>query len=85
VKGPALFVGELSPANRAELDKVLGDGSVLAPPALAIRRAGYLAEMGWRRFADGIHDAVASLNAIYLAQPGTSQEIGGAAPTRSAV
>jgi hypothetical protein len=35
--------------------------------------------MGWRRFADGFHDDTASLNAIYL------QEIGGAAPTRSAI
>jgi tRNA threonylcarbamoyladenosine biosynthesis protein TsaB len=79
VKGPALFVGELSPANRTELGKVLSDGSVLAPPALAIRRAGYLAEMGWSRFADGLHDDTASLNAIY------PQEIGAAAPARSAI
>lgn len=78
VKGPALFVGELSPADRAELGKVLSDGNIVAPPALAIRRAGHLAELGWRRFADGLHDDTASLNAIYL------QEIGGAAPIRSA-
>lgn len=66
VQYPALFVGELSPANRAVLTGRIGEQSIVAPPALAMRRAGYLAELGQRRFADGAHDDVATLNAIYL-------------------
>ncbi len=71
---PALFVGELSPADRAVLRVRIGEQSIVAPQALAMRRAGYLAELGWRRFATGAHDDVATLNAIYL------QELPGAAP-----
>ena len=74
VQYPALFVGELSPSDRAVLTVRIGEQSIVASQALAMRRAGYLAELGWRRFAAGAHDDVATLNAIYL------QELPGAAP-----
>lgn len=66
VQYPALFAGELSRADRDVLTARLGEGSLIASPALALRRAGCLAELGWGRLADGAHDDVATLNAIYL-------------------
>jgi tRNA threonylcarbamoyladenosine biosynthesis protein TsaB len=35
-------------------------------PALRLRRAGYLAELGWRRLAQGEQDNLATLQPIYL-------------------
>jgi tRNA threonylcarbamoyladenosine biosynthesis protein TsaB len=73
VQYPALFTGELSPADRAALTERVGEQSRITSPALAMRRAGYLAEIAQRRLAAGEHDDIGTLNAIYL------QELPGAA------
>ncbi len=65
-----MFVGEITPADRETLTQLIGRGRAhFLPSALAIRRAGYLAELAWKRFSNGEADDVAALSPIYLQQP----------------
>jgi tRNA threonylcarbamoyladenosine biosynthesis protein TsaB len=64
---PATFAGEITPeAARLIRDKKLRQ----AGPADSVRRAGYLAEMGWKRLRKGQLDDPAALVPIYLQEPG---------------
>jgi tRNA threonylcarbamoyladenosine biosynthesis protein TsaB len=45
---------------------------VLASPAASLRRAGYLAELGWARLAAGQTDDPTTLTPIYLQTPSGS-------------
>ncbi len=64
------FCGELKPEQRNLLEEKLGKNAVILPPALVLRRAGILAEMGWQRLESGdLGDDLASLQPIYLHQP----------------
>jgi tRNA threonylcarbamoyladenosine biosynthesis protein TsaB len=69
IEGTVLFAGEILASTRATLAERLGARGQLLPPALAARRAGYLAEIAWGRFAAGDTDDVASLSPIYLHEP----------------
>jgi tRNA threonylcarbamoyladenosine biosynthesis protein TsaB len=64
-----VFAGELVPEARLQLGARLGALAVLAPPTAATRRAGYLAELGWRRWQEGQVADPASLSPIYLREP----------------
>jgi tRNA threonylcarbamoyladenosine biosynthesis protein TsaB len=67
---PTVFVGELLSADREALTQWLGQGRAhFLPPALSMRRAGYVAELGWKRFVNGEADDPASLSPIYLHEP----------------
>ncbi|PKO21416.1 MAG: tRNA (adenosine(37)-N6)-threonylcarbamoyltransferase complex dimerization subunit type 1 TsaB [Chloroflexi bacterium HGW-Chloroflexi-1] len=70
---PTLFAGELAAADWATLAERLGERlaerAYLLPPALSMRRAGYLAEIAWGRFAAGQADDLATLTPIYLHEP----------------
>lgn len=67
---PTLFVGELHETDQETLTRWCGRPRVsFAPPALAMRRAGYLAELAWRRLASGQADDPATLSPIYLHEP----------------
>jgi tRNA threonylcarbamoyladenosine biosynthesis protein TsaB len=67
---PLMFVGEVSTADRETLISWAGRARAnFLPSALSLRRAGYLAELGWRRFDAGEADDPASLSPIYLQQP----------------
>jgi tRNA threonylcarbamoyladenosine biosynthesis protein TsaB len=46
----------------------LGSEAVIATPAASLRRAGYLAELGWERLARGDSDDASTLSPIYLQQ-----------------
>jgi tRNA threonylcarbamoyladenosine biosynthesis protein TsaB len=63
--GAALYAGELGVAERAQLQMRWGPRAVLPDPAASLRRAGYLAELGWRRLQAGETDDVAGLAPIY--------------------
>ncbi|MGD2104584.1 MAG: tRNA (adenosine(37)-N6)-threonylcarbamoyltransferase complex dimerization subunit type 1 TsaB [Anaerolineae bacterium] len=65
---PTLFCGEVDKRG-ADVIARLGDRAVLLPPAWRLRRAGFLAELGWRRLNQGDVDDVASLTPIYLKHP----------------
>lgn len=65
-----VFVGEVTPAMQETLTRFLGRARAhFLPPALAARRAGYLAELAWGRLQAGQTDDPATLSPIYLQQP----------------
>jgi tRNA threonylcarbamoyladenosine biosynthesis protein TsaB len=64
-----LLVGELTPDLRSLLAARVGNLAALAGPAVATRRAGYVAELGWLRWQAGQADDPAGLSPIYLHEP----------------
>ncbi len=69
IRQPTLFCGEIRPEDAALLRSRLGARAVIASPAASLRRAGYLAELGWQRLVRGEADGLASLTPIYLQNP----------------
>ncbi len=61
-----LFCGEIDAERRVFLERALGGKAVVVPPAFSLRRAGYLAQMGFDLWSAGKRDDVASLSPIYL-------------------
>lgn len=72
--GPLTFAGEISATAarhiRAENQHKEGTKYRLLPAAANVRRAGYLAELGWWRLRRGRLDDAATLSPIYLREPG---------------
>ncbi len=68
IASPTLFCGEVDPAGIDVLSD-LGDAAILLPAAARLRRAGHLAEIGWRRLKRGETDNPASLAPLYLQHP----------------
>lgn len=67
---PTVVVGELLAADQETLIARCGRQRVqFRPPALSLRRAGYIAELAWRRYAAGEADDPAALSPIYLHEP----------------
>jgi tRNA threonylcarbamoyladenosine biosynthesis protein TsaB len=64
-----LFCGEIDATLRAALIAHLGERAAIASPASSLRRAGYLAELGWERIGASGGDDVASLEPLYLHYP----------------
>ncbi len=69
---PTLLCGELDGAERASIVARLGDRVILADPAHSLRRAGFLAELGWRRVQSGAIDDLDALKPIYLPTAGVT-------------
>jgi len=67
--GPALVCGELSPEDRATIEAALGSSVTLVPPAFSVRRAAYLADLGWQRLGRGEMADVVALSPIYIHHP----------------
>lgn len=65
---PSLVTGEVS-EKAARLVRTPGRGLRLAPAAARTRRAGYLAEIAWRRLRKGRADDAAELTPLYLREP----------------
>jgi tRNA threonylcarbamoyladenosine biosynthesis protein TsaB len=63
---PLRFAGELAPADAETLAQAWGDRAAIVPPALAVRRAGILAALAWRRLQAGERDDPITLSPIYL-------------------
>ncbi len=65
-----VVAGELLPSDQEILLQAAGsERVVLLSPALSMRRAGYVAELAWQRYAAGEADDLASLSPIYLHEP----------------
>lgn len=64
-----LFVGEIDPEAESTLRDLLGPLALFAAPASRMRRAGYLAELGWNEIADRKQQPLGSLEPIYVRQP----------------
>ncbi len=65
IESPTLICGELSREARTVIGR-RWKNALIASPALCLRRAGFLAEMGWERLINGQSDDVVSLSPIYL-------------------
>ncbi len=65
---PTLFCGEVDRAGAGMIAQ-LGNRGVLSPPAWRVRRAGFLAELGWHRLNEGVSDDPSSLTPVYLKHP----------------
>jgi tRNA threonylcarbamoyladenosine biosynthesis protein TsaB len=65
---PTLFCGEID-REGAEILAQIGDRAVLLSAAQRLRRAGFLAELGWRRMNRGKVDDPSTLTPIYLKHP----------------
>ncbi len=68
ITSPTLFCGEIDAAG-AETLTALGELAVILPPAARLRRAGFLAEVAWRRLNRGETDDPATLTPSYLQYP----------------
>lgn len=64
-----LFCGELRPEQVQVLRERLGGRALLAHSAAMLRRAGYLAYLGWQRLQEGTTVDPAVLEPIYLRRP----------------
>lgn len=69
VAEPTLFCGELDAKDAEQIRQHLGLEAVIATPAASLRRAAYLAELGWARLSRGSFDDPAQLAPIYLHHP----------------
>lgn len=65
IESPTLVCGELSQEARAIIGR-RWKNAILAPPERCVRRAGFLAALGWKRLAGGVSDDPVSLAPIYL-------------------
>jgi tRNA threonylcarbamoyladenosine biosynthesis protein TsaB len=63
---PTLLCGEIDMHLTERLREAAPKDAVIASPAFAARRAGYLAELAWRRFVSGERDDLTTLAPIYL-------------------
>jgi len=66
VTEPSLFCGELGADDANMLQQRLGTVATVASPAASLRRAAYLAELGWERLSRGDKDDATTLSPIYL-------------------
>lgn len=66
--GRISFAGEIT-AQAAKQIKAADRTFQIMPPATAVRRAGYLAELGWQRLRAGQVDDPQTLAPIYLRDP----------------
>ena len=64
-----LFVGEIDPEAESTLKDLLGPLALFAAPASRMRRAGYLAELGWNEIAERKQQPLGALEPIYVRQP----------------
>jgi tRNA threonylcarbamoyladenosine biosynthesis protein TsaB len=69
IETPALLCGEIDARAAGVIRQQLGQVANIAMPAASLRRAAYLAELGWERLNRGDADDTASLSPIYLHNP----------------
>jgi tRNA threonylcarbamoyladenosine biosynthesis protein TsaB len=62
------FAGEISP-EAAKMIRASKKPFYLVPAAASVRRAGFLAEIGWQRIRQGMVDDAESLSPNYLRDP----------------
>jgi tRNA threonylcarbamoyladenosine biosynthesis protein TsaB len=68
ITNPTLFCGEID-QEAAKALKAFGELAVLLPAATRLRRAGFLAELAWRRLNQGESDDPTTLVPTYLQHP----------------
>ncbi len=68
-----IFCGEFVPFIAARLKEQLEQRAIILPPAVALRRAAFLAELGLKRFSAGDYDNLVTLQPLYLRGPAITQ------------
>jgi tRNA threonylcarbamoyladenosine biosynthesis protein TsaB len=68
LEGPTTFVGEIAPGAIKAI-RAANRSHVVVSAASAVRRAGYLAEIGWLRLRRGWTDDPLTLAPVYLRDP----------------
>ena len=68
LEGPATFAGEIAP-GAVKAIRAANRSHVVVSAANAVRRAGYLAEIGWLRLRRGWTDDPLTLAPVYLRDP----------------
>jgi tRNA threonylcarbamoyl adenosine modification protein YeaZ len=66
---PMLFCGEISPLVADEIRQKLGKQAIIPQATSRLRRAGFLAILGWKRLSKGERDDLAVLQPLYLRPP----------------
>ena len=64
-----LFVGEIGAEAEATLRDLLGPKALFASPASRMRRAGYLAELGWKELDSRTQVKMSEIEPLYVRQP----------------
>ena len=82
IKGRTIFCGKIPNEVVSQLRERLGNEALIVEGAGGLRRAGYLAELGWRRLKEGDFDHSPTLQPLYLRKPsitirgrGTGEEL----------
>lgn len=73
IEGRTLFCGELTAQVIEVLRDRLGDRALIAEPVARLRRAGYLAVLGWQRLEEGRTDDPVTLQPMYMRPPPITQ------------
>ncbi len=68
ISSPTLFCGEIDPEG-LQILTALAPLVTVVPAAFRVRRAGFLAELGWQRLYRGEQDDLSRLAPIYLQHP----------------
>ncbi len=68
-RGKSLFCGEVDDDLAAAIDEALAGKATIASPAASVRRAAFLAELGYQRLTVGDGQSPAALRVIYLRPP----------------
>lgn len=64
-----LFCGRITAEMSSQIEKLLGRRALVLRGGPFLRRAGFLAALGWRRLERGDHDDPATLQPLYLRRP----------------
>ena len=64
-----LFVGEIDAEAEAAIRDLLGPKALFAAPASRMRRAGYLAELGWKELEGRTQVKMSEIEPLYVRQP----------------
>ncbi|MBI4302852.1 MAG: tRNA (adenosine(37)-N6)-threonylcarbamoyltransferase complex dimerization subunit type 1 TsaB [Chloroflexi bacterium] len=73
IDAKTIFCGEFLPTIAEQLSKQVGSNAIIVSPAAGLRRAGFLAELGLKRFEAGDYDDVVTLQPTYLRGPAITQ------------
>ncbi len=74
LKTETVFCGQISDEIATEISRHMGDRAIVARGVRLLRRAGYLAELGWRRIANGDTDNPDTLQPLYLRKPAITKK-----------
>jgi len=69
IKQETIFCGEIPPNIMDEIRQNLGNQAIIPQASIRLRRAGFLAMLGWQRLNRGEQDDPATLQPLYLRPP----------------